>query len=69
MARPTPQQLAVRGRIESLIRLAEPALDLMLWMGDKLARRVEPDDGDYVPPRPLDDSSPLRRAPVRSLSS
>jgi hypothetical protein len=68
MARQTPQQLAVRRRIESLIRLCEPGLNLMLWAGDRLSRRVGPDDGDYVPPRPLDDSSPLRRRPSRSLA-
>ncbi|MEA2391872.1 MAG: hypothetical protein QOK31_1981 [Solirubrobacteraceae bacterium] len=68
MPAPTPQQLAVRRRIESLIRFAEPGLDLMLWLGEKLALRVAPDDGDYVPPRPLDESSPLRGGRTRSIS-
>jgi hypothetical protein len=42
----TPTQHAVRGRIEVLIRLAAPALDLLLFAGDRLARVVEPGDPD-----------------------
>jgi hypothetical protein len=39
------QHLRVR-RIEALIRVAAPALDLLLAGGDRLARAVAPGDGD-----------------------
>jgi hypothetical protein len=38
---PTPTQLAWRGRIEAVLRIAAPALDLMLAVGDRLSRVVE----------------------------
>ena len=49
---PTPTQLAWRRRVEAVLRLAAPGLDLVLLAGDRLSRRVEPDDLDWVPPRP-----------------
>lgn len=51
MAPLTPNQRAWRGRIEAVLRLAAPALDLYLAAGDRLARTVERDDLDWVPPR------------------
>ena len=51
MARPTPSQVRTRERIEGLIRLAAPALDLMLAVGDRVSRIVEPQDVEYYPPR------------------
>lgn len=55
MAAPTPQQLVTRRRIESLIRLAQPALDLVLLAGDRVSRiagRGDPDeDIARLPPR------------------
>ena len=51
MAPPSPTQLAWRGRIEALIRLAQPALDLLLTTGERLSRIVEPEDLDWTPPR------------------
>jgi hypothetical protein len=41
---PTPTQLAWRGRIEAVLRIAAPALDLMLAAGDRLSRMVERDE-------------------------
>ena len=38
---PTPTQLAWRGRIEAVLRIAAPALDLMLAAGDRFSRVVE----------------------------
>jgi hypothetical protein len=38
MAVRSPRQLANRRRIESLIRLAAPALDLLLAAGDRVSR-------------------------------
>jgi len=41
---PTPTQLAWRGRIEAVLRIAAPALDLVLAAGDRLSRVVERDE-------------------------
>jgi hypothetical protein len=51
MAPLTPDQLRTRERVESVIRLAAPALDLLLAAGDRLSRLVEPEDHEYYPPR------------------
>lgn len=51
MAPMTPDQVRTRERIEGVIRLMAPALDLVLAAGDRLARLVERDGGEYYPPR------------------
>jgi hypothetical protein len=51
MAQLTPDQRRKRERVESLIRLAAPGLNLVLAAGERLSRLVEPDDPDYYPPR------------------
>jgi|GEM_PF-5221898 len=38
-------------RIEGMIRIASPVLDLMLAVGDRVSRLLERDDPDYVPAR------------------
>jgi hypothetical protein len=43
--------LELRARIELGIRILAPALDLMLAIGDRVSRLLEPDDPDYVPAR------------------
>jgi hypothetical protein len=48
---PTPTQLAWRGRIEAVLRIAAPALDLVLAAGDRLSRIVEPEELDAPPTR------------------
>jgi hypothetical protein len=47
----TPDQLRTRDRVESLIRLMTPGLNLVLAAGDRLSRLVEPVDHEYYPPR------------------
>jgi hypothetical protein len=47
----TPDQVRTRGRIEGLIRLMAPALDLLLAVGDRVSRVVEREDVEYYPPR------------------
>jgi hypothetical protein len=47
----TPDQLRTRRRVEGLIRVMAPALDLVLSAGDRISRIVERDDVDYYPPR------------------
>ena len=58
----TPDQLRTRERIEGVIRLMAPALDLVLAAGDRLSRLVEPEDHEYYPPRsaqpPSDEETP-----------
>ena len=51
MAILTANQRVWRGRIEAVLRLAAPALDLYLAAGDRLSRTVEREDLDWVPPR------------------
>ena len=51
MAQLTPDQLRTRQRIEGLIRLASPGLDLILAVGERVSRIVEPEDVEYYPPR------------------
>lgn len=38
-------------RVERVIALIAPALDLLLAVGDRVSRLLEPDDPDYAPPR------------------
>jgi len=51
MAPLTPDELRTRERVESLIRLAAPVLDLVLAVGERISRLVEPEDHEYYPPR------------------
>lgn len=47
----TPAQRRTRARIETAIRIAAPGLNLLLAVGDRLSRLIEPDDHEYYPPR------------------
>jgi hypothetical protein len=58
VAPPSPTQLAWRGRIETLIRLAQPGLDLLLAAGERISKVVEPADLDWTPPRPVSAPAP-----------
>jgi hypothetical protein len=51
MATLTPGQLRTRRRVETVIRVMAPALDLVLAVGDRVSRVVERDDPEYYPPR------------------
>jgi hypothetical protein len=57
----TPDQLRTRQRIEGLIRLAAPALDLVLAVGERVSRIVEPDDVEFYPPRVTREAAPPPR--------
>ena len=61
MAQMTPEQLRTRQRIEGLIRLAAPALDLVLAVGERVSRIVEPEDVEYYPPRVTREAAPPPR--------
>ena len=51
MAPLTPDQRRNRERVETLISIAAPALNLVLAFGDRLSRIVEPEDSEYYPVR------------------
>jgi hypothetical protein len=63
MASLTPEQLRTRERVESLIRLMAPALNLVLAAGERLSRLVEPEDHEYYPPRAKTPEPPPERSP------
>ena len=54
----TPGQLRTRRRVESVIRLMAPALDVVLAVGERISRVVEREDVEYYPPRVTRDSPP-----------
>ena len=60
MPPPTPAQVRRRERVEGLIRLAAPALDLVLAVGERISRVVEPQDAEYYPPRVAEVPPPPR---------
>ena len=47
----TPQQRIWRARVEAMIGLAAPALDLVLKVGDRVSRALAPGDSDNYPIR------------------
>jgi hypothetical protein len=58
VAPPSPTQLAWRRRIEAVLRVAAPALDLLLAAGDRVSRAVDRGDDEYDslpagPPAPV----------------
>ena len=57
MAPASPTQMAWRRRIESVLGVVAPALDLVLAAGDRLSRVVEPEDLDWTPPRSVSSAS------------
>jgi hypothetical protein len=54
----SPGQLRTRARVEGVIRLAAPALDLLLAAGERVSRLVEREDVEYYPPRVTRDEPP-----------
>jgi hypothetical protein len=59
----TPDQLRTRQRVEGLIRLMSPALDVVLAVGERISRIVEPEDVEYYPPRVTHESPPPPKKP------
>jgi len=47
----TPQQRIWRARVDAVIGLAAPVLDLVLNVGDRVSRTLAPGDSDYYPIR------------------
>ena len=63
MAPMTPDQLRTRKRVEGLIKLMAPALDMVLAVGERVSRIVEPEDVEYYPPRVTRESAPPPKTP------
>ena len=63
MAHLSPRQQTIRHRIERAIRLAEPGLNLLLFVGDRVSRVVDSDQRRDWSPRSLrsDDSRRVTR--------
>jgi len=58
MAPLTADQLRTRRRVEGVIRLMAPALDLVLAVGERVSRVVEREDSEYYPPRVTRETPP-----------
>ena len=66
MAVRTPSQLAWRRRVEAGIRLVAPALDVVLFVGDRVSRVAGRGEPEPEPPRRMarpPDQGPLGRSP------
>jgi hypothetical protein len=65
----TPEQRRTRDRVETLIRLIAPGLNLVLAAGERISRIVEPDDYEYYPIRtslPEGEEQPKKERAERS---
>ena len=58
----TAGQLRTRRRVEGLIRVMSPMLDVVLAVGERVSKIVEPEDSDYYPPRVTRHSEPARKS-------
>ena len=63
MAPLSPDQIRTRERVEAVIRLMAPALDVVLKVGEGISRVVERDDHEYYPPRTATGAEPPPRMP------
>jgi hypothetical protein len=64
----TPDELRRRDRVEGVIRLMAPALDLLLAAGDRVSRIVERGPDEYQAPRVTSSDAPRRMSPRSSRS-
>ncbi len=64
MARLSPRQLTIRRRVERLIGLIAPGLDIVLAAGDRISRLSGPDPADEFSPRPLTADDSRRVTPI-----
>jgi hypothetical protein len=61
MAPLSPDQLRRRARVEGVIRLMAPALDLVLAIGDRASRLAQRDDVEFYPPHVSHEEPPSSR--------
>ena len=64
MAPLTPEQRRRRRQVERGIRVVAPALSVLLWVGERISKVVEPEDVEYYPPR-MTGGEPPPPAPPR----
>ncbi len=64
VAPPSHNQIVWRGRIESVLRVAGPFLDLVLATGERISRAVDRDEIEAAAPPPAVGSSPSPRRRV-----
>ena len=64
MAKLTPEQLRTRARVERLIGLMAPGLNLILALGERVSLVVEADDPDYYPVRSNDPGAAAKPPPA-----
>jgi hypothetical protein len=58
---PSTPNARMQRQVETLIRVLAPPLDLLLAVGERVARVLAPEDPDYIPARmPLDGESAPR---------
>jgi hypothetical protein len=69
MARLTPAQVRTRNRVEAVIRLLSPALDLLLATGERVSRVVGSEDREPVAARVVPAGGRAPRAVPRRTSS
>jgi hypothetical protein len=62
MAVLTPQQIVRRERVEGLVALVAPLLDLVLAVGERVSRLAGAED-EYYPIRSPGEALPLEAAP------
>ncbi len=60
MSRPTPAQRRTTARVERLITLAAPGLDLLLAVGDRISRVADRKGIEWAPPRRALTSGPVQ---------
>jgi hypothetical protein len=60
-----PGDSKTRGRFESVISAASPLLDLILAVGDRVSKLIEPNDYEYYPVRDEDPDEARRRGGPR----
>ncbi|HEU4655964.1 MAG TPA: hypothetical protein VFR97_00480 [Capillimicrobium sp.] len=66
MAPPSPRQIAARERVEQLLRVVAPVLDLVLLVGDRVSRAVDRSDDEPLPAiRYPTEARPLQRPATR----
>jgi len=58
----TAQQRIWRDRVEALIGIATPMLDLLLEVGDHVSRALYREDSDHYPIRPAGEGFELEEA-------
>lgn len=63
MAPLTPDQARTRDRFETLIGVMSPVLNVVLAVGERISRTVEPEDPEYYPPRSTQAEPPPSAAP------